>query len=161
MSTMKSASRIVSSSCSTTINVLPRSRSVLSVASKRALSRWCNPMDGSSSTYKNADERRADLRREPDALRFAAGKRGRAAVQRQIFQPDVDEKTKPRAQLFDDLARDLLLARRSASSRVDESEGAIHGERGQLRDGKAADGHRQRFRLEPRALARRTADRAS
>ena len=39
------------SSCSTTITVLPRSRNSASVASRRALSRWCRPMLGSSSTY--------------------------------------------------------------------------------------------------------------
>src|SRR5687767_2261244 len=47
----QSDSRMVSSSCSTTSTVLPRSRKPLSVSSKRALSRGCNPMDGSSSTY--------------------------------------------------------------------------------------------------------------
>jgi hypothetical protein len=48
MSTTWSAARIVSSSCSTTITVLPRSRSRSSVAISRALSRWCRPIDGSS-----------------------------------------------------------------------------------------------------------------
>ena len=42
--------RIVSSSCSTTINVLPRSRRRTSVWMSLRLSRWCRPMDGSSST---------------------------------------------------------------------------------------------------------------
>ena len=50
MSTTQSAALIVSSSCSTTISVLPRSRSRSSVSSSRWLSRWCSPMDGSSST---------------------------------------------------------------------------------------------------------------
>ena len=47
-STIQSAARIVSSSCSTTISVLPRSRSCLSVAKSFSLSRWCRPMLGSS-----------------------------------------------------------------------------------------------------------------
>ncbi len=51
MSTTQSAARMVSSSCSTTISVLPRSRSRIRVSSSRWLSRWCSPMDGSSSTY--------------------------------------------------------------------------------------------------------------
>ena len=51
MSTTQSAVRMVSSSCSTTISVLPRSRSRVSVWISRWLSRWCNPIDGSSSTY--------------------------------------------------------------------------------------------------------------
>ncbi len=50
ISTTQSAARIVSSSCSTTISVLPRSRSLISVSSSRWLSRWCSPIDGSSST---------------------------------------------------------------------------------------------------------------
>ena len=39
---------IVASSCSTTISVLPRSRSRISVSISRRLSRWCRPIDGSS-----------------------------------------------------------------------------------------------------------------
>ena len=50
-STTKSAARIVSSSCSTTISVLPTSRSLVSVAISLALSRWCSPILGSSRMY--------------------------------------------------------------------------------------------------------------
>ena len=42
---------MVSSSCSTTITVLPWSRSRLRVAIRRSLSRWCRPMLGSSRMY--------------------------------------------------------------------------------------------------------------
>ena len=48
MSTMWSAERMVSSSCSTTITVLPRSRRRSRVSMSLRLSRWCRPMDGSS-----------------------------------------------------------------------------------------------------------------
>jgi len=51
MSTMWSAVAIASSSCSTTITVLPRSRRWSRVWSRRWLSRWCSPMDGSSRMY--------------------------------------------------------------------------------------------------------------
>ena len=51
ISTTKSASRMASSSCSTTITLLPKSRRRLRVASRRSLSRWCRPMEGSSKTY--------------------------------------------------------------------------------------------------------------
>ena len=51
MSTTWSAARMVSSSCSTTITVLPRSRSRSRVSMRRLLSRWWRPTDGSSSTY--------------------------------------------------------------------------------------------------------------
>ena len=49
-STIQSAVRMVSSSCSTTSTVLPRSRNPFSVSSRRVLSRGCRPMEGSSST---------------------------------------------------------------------------------------------------------------
>ncbi len=47
-STMWSASRIVSSSCSTTMTVFPWSRRFLRLSSSSALSRGCRPIDGSS-----------------------------------------------------------------------------------------------------------------
>ena len=50
-STRWSAAIIVPSSCSTTITVLPRSRSRSRVAISFSLSRWCRPIEGSSSTY--------------------------------------------------------------------------------------------------------------
>ena len=51
-STIQSALRIVSSSCSTTRTVLPRSRRPLRVSKSLSLSRGCRPIEGSSSTYK-------------------------------------------------------------------------------------------------------------
>ena len=50
-STTQSDARIVSSSCSTTITVLPVSRSESKVRSSRLLSRACRPIDGSSRMY--------------------------------------------------------------------------------------------------------------
>ncbi len=52
MSMTQSAVRIVSSSCSTTRTVLPRSRSRVSVAISLALSRWWRPIEGSSRMYR-------------------------------------------------------------------------------------------------------------
>ena len=48
ISTIWSAAYMVSSSCSTTISVLPRSRRRFNVAISLSLSLWCRPMDGSS-----------------------------------------------------------------------------------------------------------------
>ena len=42
---------MVSSSCSTTISVLPRSRSRCSVINSLSLSLWCKPIEGSSRIY--------------------------------------------------------------------------------------------------------------
>ena len=38
---------------------------------------------------EHADQARADLRRQPDALRLAAGEGGRGAVEGQVVEPDV------------------------------------------------------------------------
>ena len=51
MSTIQSDSLMVSSSCSTTITVFPRSRSLWSVSINLRLSLWWRPMLGSSRTY--------------------------------------------------------------------------------------------------------------
>ena len=50
-----SAISIASSSCSTTITVLPRSLNFCSVCSNLSLSLWCKPMLGSSNTYKTPE----------------------------------------------------------------------------------------------------------
>ena len=52
MSIISSAAYIVSSSCSTTINVFPKSLNFLSVANNLSLSLWCKPILGSSKIYK-------------------------------------------------------------------------------------------------------------
>ena len=49
---------------------------------------------------QHADQPAADLRREPDALRFAAGERGRLAVEREVVKPDVQEEAESRANLL-------------------------------------------------------------
>ena len=45
---------------------------------------------------KNAGQAGADLRREPNALRFAAGERAAFAIEREITEPDFDEKLQAR-----------------------------------------------------------------
>ena len=110
MSTIQSAARIVSSSCSTTISVLPRSRRRLSVRIRRALSRWCRPMLGSSRMYSTP------VRPEPICvarrMRCASPPESVAAVatQRQIVQADVDQEAQPLADLLQDLPPDRELA---------------------------------------------------
>ncbi len=66
---------------------------------------------------KNTGQTRADLRREPDALRFAAGKRAALAIQREIIEPDLDEKLQPRIDLAHHVGNDRAAAVRSSSSR--------------------------------------------
>ena len=59
---------------------------------------------------QHAGELRSDLRRQPDALAFAARQRGRAAPERQIADADVDQKPQPVANLPQHAAGDQVLA---------------------------------------------------
>ena len=69
---------------------------------------------------EHADEARADLGREPDALRLAARERVGAAIQRQIVQADIDEKLQSRADLLQDLVGDFATPRTKLSDeRID------------------------------------------
>src|SRR5438309_7800734 len=54
-------------------------------------------------------EPRADLCRKPDALRFAARERAALAIQREIAEPDFDQKLQPRLNFADDIHHDLFL----------------------------------------------------
>ena len=58
---------------------------------------------------QHADQARADLRGQPDALAFAAREARRDAIQRQVVQPDVGQEAEPLADLLEDQPRDLLL----------------------------------------------------
>ncbi len=55
----------------------------------------------------DADQSRADLAREPDALRLAAGQRIGAAIQGEIAEAHVAQKSQPIADFLDDLDRDF------------------------------------------------------
>ena len=58
---------------------------------------------------EHADELRADLRREAQALRLAAGQRRRRAVELQVADADVVQERQPLADLLDDPLADQLL----------------------------------------------------
>src|SRR5689334_21477203 len=64
-----------------------------------------------------ADEARADLRREADALPLAARERGRRTVEREITQADTEHEADARGDFFEDRRRDLLLLRRELEVR--------------------------------------------
>ena len=92
-STMWSAARIVSSSCSTTITVLPWSRSraerfqqAVVVAGVQADRRLVEDVE-------HAHQSAADLPGQPDALHLAAGERRRGAIEGEIFQAHVLEES--------------------------------------------------------------------
>src|SRR5690606_36231539 len=60
---------------------------------------------------EDAHEAGADLRREPDALRLAAGQRRGRALEREVVETDVEQEPEARVDLLEDLCRDRALAR--------------------------------------------------
>ena len=79
----------------------------------------------------HADETRADLAREANALRLAAGKGVGAAIEREIAETHVREESEPVADFLDDLDRDLAAPSRQPQLR-EERDRAIHAERARL-----------------------------
>ena len=119
-----SAARIVSSSCSTTITVLPRSRSCSSVAQQPRVVALVQADRRLVEDVQHADQPRADLRRQPDALRLAARERLGRAAEREVVEADVDEEAQPLAHFLEDRAGDLRvepgLAVRAEPERFEE-----------------------------------------
>ena len=74
---------------------------------------------------EDADELRADLRREPKPLRLAARERRRRAVERQVADADVVEERQALADLLDDPVPDQLL-RLGQLELVEELQRAVH-----------------------------------
>src|SRR5712671_4348231 len=109
MSSTWSAELIASSSCSTTMTVLPRSR-VLERGEEARVVALVQPDRGLVEHVHHSGESRADLAGEPDSLRLAARERVRGAVERQIVEADVVEEVEPRNDLVDDFLGDGLLA---------------------------------------------------
>jgi hypothetical protein len=103
---------------------------------------------------EDADQRRADLRGQPDALRLAARQRRRRAVHRQVADADVVQEAQALVDLAHDEPRDVALGLRQLHV-GQPLQRALDAQRGQLVDGDAADQHRPRLGLQPRALARR------
>ena len=58
---------------------------------------------------EHAHQARADLRRQPDALRFAARERRGPAIQAEIIQPDRDQQFQPRGHFAHDRLGDRSL----------------------------------------------------
>ena len=101
---------------------------------------------------EDALQPRADLRRKADALCLAAGKRSRRARKRQVVEPDIQEELQPRVDLLEDLARDLRLALCQRQLQ-EEIIGLADRHARDFVDVLAADGDRERLRLEARAMA--------
>ena len=93
---------------------------------------------GFIKNVEDADEARADLRGEPDALRFTAAERAALAVQREIAQPDIVEKTQARTNLLQRFRRDLRLHLRQSKTGEKDIR-LVHGQRAEIHDGEAGD----------------------
>src|SRR5207244_8898603 len=87
---------------------------------------------------EHADQLRADLGREPDALALATRERRRAAVERQVIEPDVDQEAEARQDLLHDRARDLALGGRESEA-AEEGERIADGQRRHLDDAPQPD----------------------
>ena len=149
----QSAERIVSSSCSTTMTVLPRSRIEMQRVDQLAVVALVQADRRLVEHVEHAHELRADLRREPDALRLAARERRRAA--REVEVPDADVGEEARAGRWISL-RILPAISLSRGDSCRSSKNAIDvGDRlgGDLVDRAAAHLHRERLRLQPPAVA--------
>src|SRR5580698_4378190 len=102
---------IVSGSCSTTSKVFPRSRKPFKISISRVVSRGCNPIEGSSSTYNAPTRCDPQRSRQLDALRLAARERGSQPVQSQIIEPDLVQKPQTLLCFFQYLLDDRRLGR--------------------------------------------------
>src|SRR5262245_23188872 len=104
----------------------------------------------------DADEARADLACEANALRLAARQRLGAAVERQVVEADVHQEAEPVGDLLDDLRRDLLAPAFEVQRPV-ELERAADGQGADRRQRLATDEYVARRLREARAVAFRAA----
>ena len=108
----------------------------------------------------DADQTGADLAREADALRLAARQGVGAAVEGEISQADVGEKSETVADFLDDLHGDLAAPAGQLQLR-EELDGAVHGQRRHLGRALAVDEHVPGGAVEPRSPAFGTGARGS
>ena len=90
-------------------------------------------MEGSSRTYRTPRSLRADLRRQANALAFAAGERGGGAVEREVVEADGVEEF----QALDDLPLQAVGDDGFAAGEVHGAgtgEGALQRERSEVGD---------------------------
>ena len=101
---------------------------------------------------EDADETGADLGREPDPLGLAARQRAGRPVEAEVVEADVEQEVEALEDLLEHPLADLLLAGGQVEC-AEELGGLVDRQRADLGDRAVADGHGDRDRLEPRALA--------
>ena len=103
---------------------------------------------------EHAHERGADLRGQPDALRFAAGERRRGAREREILQTDALQKTETAADLFEDASGDHCLhIGQLRFERIEKTQAFRYGKVAEFGDVHPADGDGENFLPETAAAA--------
>ena len=100
-----------------------------------------------------ADQPRAQTCGKLDALRFAAGERGREPVERQIIQPDIVQELQALPDLHQDLVGDRALLRAPAPARRRTRNASAMFMLRHVGQVLAADPHVESFLAQPRALA--------
>ena len=126
-STIQSAVRMVSSSCSTTRTVLPRSRRPFRVSQQAGVVARVQADGGLIQHVQHAHQARADLGGQADALGFAAGERAGRALQGQVIQADIHQEAQAGLDLLQDALGDGLLARGERGFRAAQAAGPVQG----------------------------------
>ena len=112
------------------------------------------PDRGLVEHVEHADQRRPDLRRQPDPLGLATRQRGGGAVHREVADADVVEELEAFGDLAHDQPRDVALGVAQLDGREPGERGA-RGERAELVDRRPGDQHGERLRPQSRAVALR------
>src|SRR5271168_517326 len=104
---------------------------------------------------EHANQARADLRGETNALALTAREAPRSAIESQILEADVGEKIQPLANFLEDEPRDFGLLR-AQLRRGEERERLLDRHRSHFGNRLAIEADEQAFLLEARAVAGRT-----
>ena len=103
---------------------------------------------------QHAHQRGADLGRQADALRLAAGQRRGGAVHRQVADADVLQEAQPLGDLAQDQPRDVTVGLGQLDL-LQPLQRPARRQRAEVLDPRPADEHRARLRAQPRAAADR------
>ena len=115
------------------------------------------PYAGFVQHIEHADETGADLRGEPDALRFTAGEAARGTAERQVIQAHVKQELQPLVDLLEHPLRDLPLPV-GQHQLLQKGGRLVDGHCRDLRDVLATHSDGERCGLQPGTVARMTRD---
>ncbi len=142
-------------SCSTTITVLPVSRSAARVPSRARVVALVQPYRGLIQDVHDAGESRSHLTREPDALGLTARERLGAAIEGEIVETYILEEAQPIAHILENARRDFR-APTGQLELAQRLQRIAHRQVRELRQGVLTDEHETRGAIEAGAAAVRT-----